>query len=97
MPALTTTFDSSIVVIQDTSSQVNFSIADGDSTFTIETSSIMIKCEKFPFRIEFYNLQMVNLILKEPSAGGFSYYETARTVNFQSKPASTSMVQASAE
>ena len=85
LPTLTTTFDTSIVVVQDTTTPVYYSVVDSDSTLTLATSSISIRCKKFPLRIEFYSASG-ELILKEPLSGGLAYYQSARAANFSIKP-----------
>ncbi len=80
-PSNATTFDSSIVVLQDTNMAVNYSIADSDSTLTIETSSCEIICTKFPLRIGFYSPDG-QPIVREPMSGGAAYSNAERVLNF---------------
>lgn len=85
MPTLATTFDTSVVVIQDTSTSVSYAIADSDSTLVIETSSLKIVCQKSPLRVEFYSLTG-RLLVREPVSGGAAYSGPERILNFAIQP-----------
>lgn len=67
-----TKFDSSIVVIQDTTEQVSLRRTETDSTLEIASSELKIICSKYPLRVSFYDLHG-HLLLKEKNGGGFSY------------------------
>ena len=75
------TFDTSVVVIQDTTIPVSYSITDSDSTLIIETSSLQIVCHKFPLRIEFYS-STGEAITGEPISGGAASNQSERVLNF---------------
>ncbi|HUI30997.1 MAG TPA: TIM-barrel domain-containing protein [Candidatus Acidoferrales bacterium] len=85
MPSLTTTFDTSLVVIVDTTIPANYFVADSDSTFTIKSSSLQIVCRKFPLRVGFYSAGGESLV-KEPASGGAGSSKSKRIANFFVKP-----------
>ncbi len=85
MPTLTTLFDSSLVVVQDTTTPVTFSISDSDSSLSITTTSLKIVCNKYPVRVAYFALGD-QLLLKEPAAAGFAHYLNQRIANFQIQP-----------
>ncbi|MCL4510346.1 MAG: DUF5110 domain-containing protein [Bacteroidetes bacterium] len=85
LPTLSTTFDTSLVVVQDTTQLVSYSVADSDSTFVLSTSSLRIICQKFPLRVAFYNVGD-QLLLEEPILGGMSSYQSERIANFSIQP-----------
>lgn len=85
LPTLTATLDTSVVVIQDTSLPVSYSVADSDSSLILSTSSLRIICQKFPLRVAFYTLSG-KLLVQEPTSGGISSYEVERAANFSIRP-----------
>ncbi len=85
LPTLSTTFDSSVVVVQDTTMPVSYIIADSDSTLAIETSSLSILCRKFPLRIGFYSTNG-QFIIGEPLSGGAAISQSERIANFSIQP-----------
>jgi alpha-glucosidase (family GH31 glycosyl hydrolase) len=82
---LSATFDSSVIVVQDTTTPVSYTIADGDSSLTIETSSLLIVCKKFPIRVGFYSTNG-QFIIGEPISGGVAFSQLQRIVNFSIQP-----------
>jgi alpha-glucosidase (family GH31 glycosyl hydrolase) len=85
LSTLETSIDSSIVVVQDTTTHVDYFVVDSDSTLTICTSSLHIVCSKYPLRIGFYS-QEGKPILREPISGGLGSQRALRIVNFYIKP-----------
>lgn len=85
LPSQATTFDTSVVVIQDTTTPVSYSIADSDSTLALETCSLSIVCRKFPLRIGFYSADG-QFIVGEPLSGGAAFHQSERITNFSIQP-----------
>ncbi len=81
LPTSSTPFPKSLVVIRRANEHINYSIADGDSTLTISTSSLRITCRKYPLRVSFASRKN-RLLLKEPSSGGISNRGMERIANF---------------
>lgn len=81
LPASSTVLNKSLVVIQDTVGTVDYSIANVDSTVTMTSSALEIRCDKFPLRVKFYDVHG-HLILQEPLSGGMSFQDSTRTARF---------------
>ncbi len=73
--------DISPVVIQSCNS-VRWSLSDVNSSFFIETDSILIRVDKFPLRIYYYD-KVGKLLLKERNLGGFGYSGKEKYVFFE--------------
>jgi alpha-glucosidase (family GH31 glycosyl hydrolase) len=71
LPSLGTVFDSSLVVIRDTTENVGVSILESDSTLEIGSTDVKVICRKHPLRISYYD-QSGQLVLVEPSSGGLA-------------------------
>ena len=81
LPGLATTFDSSFVVIRDTSADVATSVDETDSSIAISAASIKIVCAKNPLRIAYYD-GAGKLLLSEPASGGLAATQVARMATF---------------
>ncbi len=79
------TFDSTFVVIQDTSIAVPLRLSTTDSTLVLSTSQVMIVCSKNPVRLSFFTSQGTAL-LSEAQTGGFSASGSSRTETFLMSP-----------
>ena len=82
LPSPSTQFDSSFVVIRDTTNSININFAENDSSLVISSSSIKIICRKNPLRISYYNSQD-KLLLSEPENGGIGFNQNQRIINFK--------------
>ncbi|HEX2960967.1 MAG TPA: TIM-barrel domain-containing protein [Ignavibacteriales bacterium] len=80
IPSPGTKFDSSLVVIQDTSEAVPIMRSETDSTLEIASAGLRVRVSKYPLRITYYDLQG-NLLLKDK--GGFSFSGSTRSVEFR--------------
>lgn len=76
-------FDSSLVVVQDTTEAVPLSRTETDSTLEITSSELRVVLSKYPLRIAYYKLHG-NLLLKDK--GGFSASGSKRSAEFQIEP-----------
>ncbi len=85
LPALSTTFERSLVVLPDSVQQVGVSVADGDSSLSVTTSVLRIVCGKFPLRLSFYDSGS-QLLLSEPASGGLGSNQSERSANFTIRP-----------
>ncbi len=85
LPSPSTIFDSSLVVVQDTNQNVNFSVVENDTALLISSSSIEIVCKKNPLRISYYNSNG-KLLLAEPTWGGIASNYQQRIANFLLSP-----------
>jgi alpha-glucosidase (family GH31 glycosyl hydrolase) len=82
LPSLTTTFDSSLVVIRDSASGVVPSILQDDATaLVISSASVIVVCQKAPLLVRFYDSEH-RLLLAEGRHGGFSSNFAERSVEF---------------
>ena len=70
------------VVIRNTPHQVKHHIVDGDSAFSIITSSLRITCRKFPIRVSFYDTAG-QMLLMEPDPGGLLSSGSKESVQFR--------------
>jgi alpha-glucosidase (family GH31 glycosyl hydrolase) len=86
LPSPLTSFDSSLVVIQDTSLIVPFTVSDHDSAIEIASSALRIVCAKTPLRIRYHDFTG-QLLLSESAAGGFEGVGPLRMVSFAIQPA----------
>ncbi len=82
LPSPSVQFDSSLVIIRDTSTSVNISFTENDSALLISSSDLKIVCRKYPLRISYYDSQG-KLLLSEPEAGGISFNQNQRIINFK--------------
>src|SRR4030065_286846 len=55
LPNPGTVFDSSFVIIKDTSEIILFSVIETDSSIEISSSELRVVVNKFPIRLSFYN------------------------------------------
>jgi len=85
LPSSSTIFDTSVVVIQDTTQSVYFSVNQNDSALSITSSSIKIICNKKPLRVSYY-YNTGKLLLAEPIYGGIASNAQQRTANFLLSP-----------
>ena len=76
--------DASLVVIQNCDN-VRWSLSDANDKFLIETDSILIRVDKFPLRIYYYD-KAGKLLLKERNSGGFGYSGREKYVFFEIQP-----------
>lgn len=81
MPALSTTFDSSIVIVQDAIEPVSYTVSENDSSLILLTSDLRIICNKYPVRVAYYS-PSGKLLVEEAGSGGFSCNHSERTTNF---------------
>ncbi|OGU77563.1 MAG: hypothetical protein A2V93_12440 [Ignavibacteria bacterium RBG_16_34_14] len=81
LPNPGTVFDSSFVIIKDTSEIILFSVIETDSSIEISSSELRVVVNKFPIRLSFYN-STGKLLLEEPDDGGISFNNNERKVNF---------------
>lgn len=81
LPTLTTTSDSSVVVIQDTIQSVSYAVSESDSSLTFSSSGLQILCHKYPLRVSFYTAGG-HLLVGEPMSGGLTSNLTQRIANF---------------
>ncbi len=80
-PTLTTQFDSSFVVIRDTTESVAVTVNDFSDSLVISSPGMKIICGKFPLRVSFYTSSN-KLLLSEPAEGGISSDGDNRIINF---------------
>jgi alpha-glucosidase (family GH31 glycosyl hydrolase) len=85
LPAATTTFDSSLVVIRDTTENVGVTVVETDSTLELTSSALRARCGKTPVRMSYYDAGG-KLLLAEPVSGGFSSIGAMRAASFAIKP-----------
>ncbi len=85
LPTDSTQFDSSFVIIQDTTENVALSTVETDTSLEISSSSIRIVCSKIPLRISYFNLSG-ELLLAEPQSGGLATNGEERWVIFGLSP-----------
>jgi len=86
LPSPSTTHDSSLVVIQDTSIAVSATVIDRDSVLEITSSALHIDCAKRPLRIRYFS-NGGKEILAEAATGGFQAVGPLRMVSFAVQPA----------
>lgn len=72
-------FDSSLVVIQDTTEAVTLIRTETDSTLEIASSGLRVKLTKNPLRVTYYDMHGT-LLLKDK--GGFSFNNSTRSAEF---------------
>ena len=84
-PSTSTIIDSSFVVIQDSSTAINFIVSENDSSLIILSPALKVVCQKNPLRISYYNLSG-KLLLKEPKSGGIAFNQGSRSLNFVLNP-----------
>jgi alpha-glucosidase (family GH31 glycosyl hydrolase) len=65
-----TTPDSSIVVIRDSTGALNIAVTETDSTVSFTSGLLRVHCTKFPLRIAYYDDAKGRLLLSEPASGG---------------------------
>ena len=80
-PTLTTQFDSSLVVIRDTTESIAVTVSDFSDSLVIASAGVTIICKKFPLRVSFYSASN-KLLLSEPLEGGISSDGDNRIMNF---------------
>ena len=85
LPALSTLFDSSFVIIRDTTELVALTIIDSSDSLQIISSKMKIICRKFPLRVTYLN-NLNQELLSEPSWGGIAFNGSERIVNFNLTP-----------
>jgi alpha-glucosidase (family GH31 glycosyl hydrolase) len=85
LPTPSTFPDSSFVVAQDTGQAVLPSVTETDSTLLIASSSLTIRCAKYPLRFSYYDAGN-RLLVEEPSSGGLATDGVARVANFVLSP-----------
>jgi oligosaccharide 4-alpha-D-glucosyltransferase len=85
LPDSTATFDSTYVVVQDTSLPVAVTLSTTDSTIVFSTADVKIVCSKNPVRLAFFSSQGSSLLSEAPS-GGFSASGSIRTETFLLNP-----------
>ena len=85
LPSDSTALDSSLVVVQDSSSGPAPSLVITDSSITITSSSLSIGCSKQPVRLSFFDASH-RLLLAEGFAGGMRGDATSRTAMFALGP-----------
>jgi alpha-glucosidase (family GH31 glycosyl hydrolase) len=81
LPSPSTAFDSSLVIIQDTTLSVSLSVNEDDSAFSISSSSLKVVCNKNPLRVSYYD-ESGKLLLAEPASGGLEFNNQQRIANF---------------
>ncbi len=77
-------YDESFVVIQNCT-VVRWNLQDAGDKFFIQTDSIIIRIDKNPMRIYFYD-RKGKLLLKERNAGGFGFRDKEKYVFFEIQP-----------
>ncbi len=77
-------YDESFVVIQNCI-PTRWILQEANDRFLIQTDSIVIRIDKNPFRIYFYD-RAGKLLLKERNAGGFGYTGKEKYVFFEIQP-----------
>ena len=82
LPRPATIFDSSIVVIRDTTDPVSVRLLENDSTIELSTSGLSIVCARTPLRVR-YRSAAGATVLEETSAGGFRSIGPLRDVRFR--------------
>jgi len=85
LPTPATLFDSSFVVIRDTTQTVGMTIMSTDSTLEIASSAIKIVCAKNPLRVAYYT-GAGKALLAEPGSGGLASNGGARLATFSLSP-----------
>ena len=86
LPVAGTVFDSSFVVIRDTTVPVSVAVSDADSALTLSTAGLTVMMRKMPLRIS-YRTSAGQLLLSEPVSGGLATQMTARLGTFALDPA----------
>ncbi|MCK5572883.1 MAG: glycoside hydrolase family 31 protein, partial [Bacteroidetes bacterium] len=86
LPSPSTSFDSSLVVIQDTSLIVPFTVSDHDTAIEIVSSALRVVCSKAPLRIRYHDVTG-QLLLSESAVGGFRAVGSLRMMSFAIQPA----------
>ncbi len=81
LPTDTTKFDSSFVVIRDTSDGIKPVVNNSDSELVINSPEIKIVCSKYPLRVSYYSTEG-KLLLSEPKSGGVAADGINRVLNF---------------
>jgi alpha-glucosidase (family GH31 glycosyl hydrolase) len=81
LPTLSTTFDSSFVVIRDTIQQVPTTVTETDSNVVVASSELQIHIHKTPIRLAFLD-GSGNLLIEESSPNGFRAVNEARYESF---------------
>jgi alpha-glucosidase (family GH31 glycosyl hydrolase) len=85
-PAPSTWFDSSFTIVQDTSRAFAPGVDENDSTFTLNSGAITVRCAKTPLRITYLDAKGKRL-LTEGANGGFTSAGVLRSVSFALDPA----------
>ena len=86
LPSPSTWFDSSFVVVRDTSDPVPVSVEETDSTFTVTGGAIRAVCTKVPVRVRYYD-GSGRLLIEEDTAGGSAANGAQRLMSFRMQPA----------
>ncbi|MDD8017698.1 MAG: glycoside hydrolase family 31 protein [Bacteroidota bacterium] len=81
LPTPKTQIDSSFVVIQEPSNNVQFIVTESDSALKVVTSHIQVRFQKFPLRISFLD-SLGNTLVSEPRSGGLSTNNQSRVLRF---------------
>jgi alpha-glucosidase (family GH31 glycosyl hydrolase) len=85
LPAPGTMPDSTFVVVQDTGQTAVPSVTELDSMLLIASSSMTVRCSRYPVRLAFSDGSGAEL-LAEPAEGGLATIGSARVANFLLDP-----------
>ncbi|MDP1678427.1 MAG: glycoside hydrolase family 31 protein [Bacteroidota bacterium] len=81
IPSPQTKMDSSHVIVQKPSQDIQFTVRELDSLLIVQTSGFQIQIKKYPVRISFFDSAR-NVLLSEPQSGGIAVHHQSRVIRF---------------